>query len=209
MRVSRGHTWPGLERPREREAGSLCARMLQQCAACLPCSDGVLAEPAPTPPHPPQNCEMRTVVLSDGGGAGTPDVTWFRGGEAYAGARGGADVGDCGRRRAGAGAGPDQLGQPGADPCLRPRTLLPQSRRRQCCQTSSARAAARCWRRCKRLGRAAGAKTTARAASTRAMQLRPWRRHGGAAALVTSNRTPDYLPLFLHVSLLTFSACLL
>lgn len=32
----------------------------------------------------PQNCEMRTVVLSDGGGAGVPDRTWFRGGEAYA-----------------------------------------------------------------------------------------------------------------------------
>lgn len=27
---------------------------------------------------------MRTVVLSDGGGAGVPDATWFRGGEAYA-----------------------------------------------------------------------------------------------------------------------------
>ncbi|PRW60329.1 phosphoglycerate mutase [Chlorella sorokiniana] len=31
-----------------------------------------------------ENCEMRTVVLSDGGGAGVPDRTWFRGGEAYA-----------------------------------------------------------------------------------------------------------------------------
>lgn len=31
-----------------------------------------------------QNCEMRTVVLSDGGGAGVHDATWFRGGEAYA-----------------------------------------------------------------------------------------------------------------------------
>ncbi len=31
-----------------------------------------------------QNCEMRTVVLSDGGGAGVPDKLWFRGGEAYA-----------------------------------------------------------------------------------------------------------------------------
>ena len=31
-----------------------------------------------------ENCEMRTVVLSDGGGAGTPDRTWFRGGEAFA-----------------------------------------------------------------------------------------------------------------------------
>eukprot|EP00887_Chlorella_sp_A99_P002998 scaffold9.g2998.t1 len=30
-----------------------------------------------------ENCEMRTVVLSDGGGAGIPDRTWFRGGEAY------------------------------------------------------------------------------------------------------------------------------
>jgi hypothetical protein len=27
---------------------------------------------------------MRTVVLSDGGGAGVPDRIWFRGGEAYA-----------------------------------------------------------------------------------------------------------------------------
>ena len=27
---------------------------------------------------------MRTLVLSDGGGAGVPDHTWFRGGEAYA-----------------------------------------------------------------------------------------------------------------------------
>ena len=27
---------------------------------------------------------MRTLVLSDGGGAGVPDATWFRGGEAYA-----------------------------------------------------------------------------------------------------------------------------
>lgn len=27
---------------------------------------------------------MRTVVLSDGGGAGVHDATWFRGGEAYA-----------------------------------------------------------------------------------------------------------------------------
>lgn len=27
---------------------------------------------------------MRTLVLSDGGGAGVPDDTWFRGGEAYA-----------------------------------------------------------------------------------------------------------------------------
>jgi len=27
---------------------------------------------------------MRTVVLSDGGGAGVPDRTWFQGGEAYA-----------------------------------------------------------------------------------------------------------------------------
>ena len=44
------------------------------------------------PPEPPvrgprpryENCEMRTVVLSDGGGAGTPDRTWFRGGEAFA-----------------------------------------------------------------------------------------------------------------------------
>lgn len=31
-----------------------------------------------------ENCEMRTVVLSDGGGAGVPDKLWFRGGEAYA-----------------------------------------------------------------------------------------------------------------------------
>lgn len=31
-----------------------------------------------------QNCEMRTLVLSDGGGMGVPDKTWFRGGEAYA-----------------------------------------------------------------------------------------------------------------------------
>ncbi|PSC75000.1 phosphoglycerate mutase [Micractinium conductrix] len=31
-----------------------------------------------------ENCEMRTVVLTDGGGAGVPDQTWFRGGEAYA-----------------------------------------------------------------------------------------------------------------------------
>ena len=29
----------------------------------------------PTPRR--QNCEMRTVVLSDGGGAGVPDRTWF------------------------------------------------------------------------------------------------------------------------------------
>ncbi len=27
---------------------------------------------------------MRTVVLSDGGGMGVPDKTWFRGGEAFA-----------------------------------------------------------------------------------------------------------------------------
>ncbi|EFN59905.1 hypothetical protein CHLNCDRAFT_29140 [Chlorella variabilis] len=31
-----------------------------------------------------ENCEMRTLVLSDGGGMGVPDKTWFRGGEAYA-----------------------------------------------------------------------------------------------------------------------------
>lgn len=31
-----------------------------------------------------ENCEMRTLVLSDGGGAGVPDKMWFRGGEAYA-----------------------------------------------------------------------------------------------------------------------------
>ena len=50
----------------------------QQPAACLP-------NLAWSPPHPPasgtQNCEMRTVVLTDGGGAGVPDQTWFRGGE--------------------------------------------------------------------------------------------------------------------------------
>lgn len=39
---------------------------------------------APVLPYAAQNCEMRTVVLSDGGGAGVPDHTWFRGGEAYA-----------------------------------------------------------------------------------------------------------------------------
>lgn len=38
----------------------------------------------PVPPALPQNCEMRTLVISDGGGAGVPDKTWFRGGEAYA-----------------------------------------------------------------------------------------------------------------------------
>ncbi len=39
----------------------------------------------PTPPtHPPryENCELRTITLSDGGGAGVPDLTWFPGGHA-------------------------------------------------------------------------------------------------------------------------------
>ncbi len=44
----------------------------------------VLLPPLPTQTHAKQNCEMRTVVLSDGGGMGVPDRTWFRGGEAYA-----------------------------------------------------------------------------------------------------------------------------
>ncbi|GAB4821611.1 hypothetical protein N2152v2_008657 [Parachlorella kessleri] len=30
-----------------------------------------------------ENCEMRTVVLSDGGGGGVADMTWFPGGHAY------------------------------------------------------------------------------------------------------------------------------
>ena len=34
------------------------------------------------PPHRYENCEMRTVVLSDGGGGGVADMTWFPGGHA-------------------------------------------------------------------------------------------------------------------------------
>jgi broad specificity phosphatase PhoE len=30
-----------------------------------------------------ENCEMRTVVMADGGGAGVADVTWFKGGHAF------------------------------------------------------------------------------------------------------------------------------
>lgn len=57
----------------------------------------LLLRAAPAVPHAPaacavhaapaalryENCEMRTVVLCDGGGGGLADMTWFPGGHAY------------------------------------------------------------------------------------------------------------------------------